>query len=38
VKSPRFSAIIRAKSGAKQEVSDRDPDDIGASATIGSWH
>jgi hypothetical protein len=38
VKSPRFSAIIRAKSGAKQEVSDRDPDDVGASATIGSWH
>jgi hypothetical protein len=38
VKNPRFSAIIHAKSGAKRKVSERDPDAVGASATVGSWH
>ncbi len=36
--SPKMSAIIRAKSDTRKEVSELDPDDVGTSATIGTWH
>ena len=36
--SPKLMAVVNAQGTDKQAQKDRDPDDVGASATVGTWH